>query len=37
VAKRLLEVETIEAEEFLELIGMKPSDEAAEVAREVRA
>ncbi len=37
VAKRLLEVETIEAEEFLELIGMKPSEEAAAVAREVRA
>ncbi len=35
VAKRLLDVETIEAEEFLELIGMKPTEEV--VAKEARA
>jgi len=34
VAKRLLDVETIEAEEFLELVGMKPSEEV--VATEAR-
>ena len=34
VAKRLLDVETIEAEEFLELVGMKPTEEV--VAAEAR-
>jgi cell division protease FtsH len=34
VAKRLLDVETIEAEEFLELVGMKPTEEV--VATEAR-
>ena len=34
VAKRLLDVETIEAEEFLELVGMKLSEEV--VAKEAR-
>ncbi len=35
VAKRLLEVETIEAEEFLKLISVKPTEEV--IAKEARA
>ncbi|MGO9116128.1 MAG: ATP-dependent zinc metalloprotease FtsH [Desulfomonilaceae bacterium] len=35
VAKRLLDVETIEAEEFLELISVKPTEEV--IAKEARA
>jgi ATP-dependent Zn protease len=35
VAKRLLDVETIEAEEFLQLIGMKPTGDV--MAKEARA